>query len=149
MKFEELVIGDYNDIAVRAAEMVAKSPGKHYPLLLIQGKPGSGKTVLMKAVENKAKELHCVGFYNRSEKEHEDVDILLIDDLQNLEFEKDLQEKLFQILKIRLLNNKQTIISVSKPIHQFEVISEDLELLFMEALVVELKSDLNGKDFLV
>ena len=49
--FDELFIGSCNNLAVTAAKNVVTSPGKRFNPLFVYGKPGVGKTHLLKTIE--------------------------------------------------------------------------------------------------
>jgi chromosomal replication initiation ATPase DnaA len=54
MKFENLVVGQFNEMAVKASEMVIENPGRDYPVLIMQGGLRSGKSFLIIAIESRA-----------------------------------------------------------------------------------------------
>ena len=49
--FDELFIGGCNNLAITAAKNIVVSPGKRYNPLFVYGKPGVGKTHLLKTIE--------------------------------------------------------------------------------------------------
>ena len=49
--FDELFIGSCNNLAITAAKNVVTSPGKRFNPLFVYGKPGVGKTHLLKTIE--------------------------------------------------------------------------------------------------
>ena len=156
MKFEDLVIGQFNEMAVKASEMVMESPGRDYPVLIIQGEFGSGKSSLVKAIENKAggkltvKFCTCKNFMyemNQSMRDHtyggifkalESVDILIIEDLQEFSNQTETQHTIHKAIKNRVTNKKQTIITTSLPIDTIDGITEELESFLKSSLVVEI-----------
>ena len=127
--FEKWVVGDANELATSAAIAVSEHPGKQYNPLLIYGASGLGKTHLMEAIGNKAKQLdsttlvryvttddfmnewvHAIsvgGFTNR----YETPDILLVDDIQLLQGKDRFQEEFFNIFNKITKTQKQIVIT--------------------------------------
>ena len=156
MKFEDLVVGQFNELAVKASEMVMESPERDYPVLIIQGGFGSGKSSLMKAIESKAvgpltvKSWTGTNFMNemiQAMRDHtyadffktlESLDILIIEDLQELSNRTGTQHTIHKAIKYRVANKKQTIITTSMPIDTIDGISEELESFLKSSLVVEI-----------
>ncbi len=156
MMFEDVVIGQFNEMAVKATQMVVECPGQDYPVLIIQGELGSGKSHIMLAIFTEATFNGSIKFATgdsvlhemiRSMKDQtylaftstlENVDILIIDDFQDLSHRSGTQNCLFRVIKKRIENKKQTIITTAKPISEIHGIIEEIESLFMAALIVEI-----------
>ena len=95
--FDELFIGSCNNLAITAAKNVVTSPGKRFNPLFVYGKPGVGKTYLLKTIERSSVssfyidsesflESYINGIKNKDidvfKNKIRSVDILLIDDIQ-------------------------------------------------------------------
>ena len=95
--FDELFVGGCNNLAITAAKNVVVSPGKRFNPLFVYGKPGVGKTHLLKTIEASSKssfyidsesflESYISGIKNNDidnfKNRIRSVDILLVDDIQ-------------------------------------------------------------------
>lgn len=156
MKFEDLVVGQFNELAVKASEMVMDSSERDYPVLIIQGGFGSGKSSLVKAIESNAvgpltvKSWTGTNFMNemiQAMRDHtyadffktlESLDILVIEDLQELSNRTGTQHTIHKAIKYRVANKKQTIITTSMPIDTIDGISQELGSFLKSSLVVEI-----------
>jgi uridine kinase len=156
MIFENLVVGHFNELAVKVSEMVMESPGRDYPVLIIQGGFGSGKSSLVKAIENRAankltvKTITATNIMNeiiQAMKDHtyadffktlESLDILIIEDLQELSNRTGTQHTIHKAIKYRVANKKQTIITTSMPIVIIDGMTEEFGSFLKSSLVVEI-----------
>ena len=92
--FDNLLVGSSNNLAITAAKNVVKSPGSRFNPLFIHGKPGVGKTHLLKTMEESSRssyyidsesflESYVSGIKNQSidlfKNKIRSVDILLIE----------------------------------------------------------------------
>ena len=107
--FDELFIGGCNNLAITAAKNIVVSPGKRYNPLFVYGKPGVGKTHLLKTIDDSSEssfyidsesflESYISGIKNKDidsfKKKIRSVDILLIDDIQFFVGKKGVSEEL-------------------------------------------------------
>ena len=58
--FDELFVGGCNNLAITAAKNVVISPGKRFNPLFVYGKPGVGKTHLLKTIEASSNSLSLI-----------------------------------------------------------------------------------------
>ena len=124
--FENLYVGSCNNLAVTAAKNVVVAPGSRFNPLFIYGKPGVGKTFLLKTIEKS----YSSSFYIDSESFLESfvsgikngdidnfksrirsVDILLIDDIQFFLGKKGVSEELFHTINYFLNNSKSVVLA--------------------------------------
>ena len=124
--FENLYVGSCNNLAVTAAKNIVVAPGSRFNPLFIYGKPGVGKTFLLKTIEKS----YSSSFYIDSESFLESfvsgikngdidnfkskirsVDILLIDDIQFFLGKKGVSEELFHTINYFLNNSKSVVLA--------------------------------------
>ena len=125
--FDELFVGSCNNLAITAAKNVVVSPGKRFNPLFVYGKPGVGKTHLLKTIESSSKssfyidsesflESYISGIKNSDidnfKKKIRSVDILLVDDIQFFVGKKGVSEELFHTINY-FLNNGKAVVLVS------------------------------------
>lgn len=129
--FNNLLVGSSNNLAITAAKNVVQSPGRRFNPLFIHGKPGVGKTHLLKTMEESSRssyyidsesflESYVSGIKNQSidlfKNKIRSVDILLIDDIQFFMGKKGVSEELFHTINYFLNNNKAVVlVSDQKP----------------------------------
>ena len=124
--FDELFVGGCNNLAVTAAKNVVVSPGKRFNPLFVYGKPGVGKTHLLKTIEASSKssfyidsesflESYISGIKNNDidnfKKKIRSVDILLVDDIQFFVGKKGVSEELFHTINYFLNNSKSVVLA--------------------------------------
>ena len=124
--FDELFIGSCNNLAITAAKNIVVSPGKRFNPLFVYGKPGVGKTHLLKTIDNSSEssfyidsesflESYISGIKNKDidsfKKKIRSVDILLIDDIQFFVGKKGVSEELFHTINFFLNNAKSVVLA--------------------------------------
>ena len=124
--FDELFIGGGNNLAITAAKNIVVSPGKRYNPLFVYGKPGVGKTHLLKTIDDSSEssfyidsesflESYISGIKNKDidsfKKKIRSVDILLIDDIQFFVGKKGVSEELFHTINFFLNNAKSVVLA--------------------------------------
>ena len=117
--FDDLFIGSCNNLAITAAKNVVTNPGSRFNPLFVYGKPGVGKTHLLKTIEKSSfssfyidsesfLESYISGIKNKDieifKNKIRSVDILLIDDIQFFLGKKGVSEELFHTINY-FLNN--------------------------------------------
>lgn len=159
-QFENFFVVNDNELAIRAAQIVAKSPGKtDYNPLLIYGENGCGKTHLLNAAGNyitvhrKRKRIlymsgenflneYIYALQNRKlelyNKNFQQIDVLLLDDIQYLSSKKKSQEGLFYLLSEMERQRKQIIISANNPPAALVGFEDRLISFFQKGLIVDL-----------
>ena len=124
--FDELFVGGCNNLAITAAKNVVISPGKRFNPLFVYGKPGVGKTHLLKTIEASSNssfyidsesflESYISGIKNNDidnfKKRIRSVDILLVDDIQFFVGKKGVSEELFHTINYFLNNSKSVVLA--------------------------------------
>ena len=124
--FDELFVGSCNNLAITAAKNVVTSPGKRFNPLFVYGKPGVGKTHLLKTIERSSissfyidsesfLESYINGIKNKDidlfKNKIRSVDILLIDDIQFFLGKKGVSEELFHTINYFLNNSKAVVLA--------------------------------------
>ncbi|MBN2366987.1 MAG: chromosomal replication initiator protein DnaA [Calditrichaeota bacterium] len=158
--FNNYFVKNDNELALRAAQMVAKHPGKtDFNPLFIYGESGCGKTHLLHAIgnyisENKKRKkvsfLTSENFINQyifalQNKKLESfnqkfsrTDVLLIDDIQFLSNKKKSQEGLFYFFSEMERNQKQIVITADQPPSQLTFLDKRLLSFFQKGLIIDL-----------
>ena len=124
--FDHLFVGSCNNLAITAAKNVVTNPGSRFNPLFIYGKPGVGKTHLLKTIEKASfssfyidsesfLESYISGIKNRDieifKNKIRSVDILLIDDIQFFLGKKGVSEELFHTINYFLNNSKAVVLA--------------------------------------
>ena len=124
--FDSFVEGKSNHRALAAAKQVAANPKGDYNPLFIYGKPGVGKTHLLKTIDDSSEssfyidsesflESYISGIKNKDidsfKKKIRSVDILLIDDIQFFVGKKGVSEELFHTINFFLNNAKSVVLA--------------------------------------
>ena len=134
--FDTFVIGSSNRFAHAAAVAVAEAPAKAYNPLFVYGESGLGKTHLLHAIGDYARNLYSgarVRYVSSEEftnefinsirddkaatfqRRYREVDVLLVDDIQFLQGKVQTQEEFFHTFNTLHNANKQIVITSDKP----------------------------------
>ncbi len=157
--FETLVVGAGNRLAVTAARTVAESPGTAYNPLFIYGPTGLGKTHLLMAIGQRARELasqlsveyvtldefveayHAAVAAGQSDalrSRFDRVDVLLVDDVHFLTHRREMQAELLRIVGQLQSAGKQIVLTSDCPPSEIENLDERLLSRFDGGLVVDI-----------
>ncbi len=160
-RFENMVVGGFNQFAHAAARAVAEAPGStSYNPLFIYGGTGLGKTHLAQAiggfVQNKAKNKRVM--YASSEKftsdfinslsngtishftsKYRSVDVLLIDDIQFFSGKESTQEQFFHTFNDLYHAGKQIVLTSDRHPRDTKGLEERLLSRFSSGLVADLQ----------
>jgi chromosomal replication initiator protein len=150
-------VGNCNDLAYNTALAIAKSPGQRYNPLFIYGGVGLGKTHLIQAIGNEAKEklgvsvryLTAEDFVNDFldhirnkksgfEKKYRNVDILIVDDIQFIAGKTSTQEAFFNTFNSLHQQNKQIILSSDRPPSNIPTLTDRLRSRFSMGVPIDL-----------
>ena len=152
--FDELFVGGCNNLAITAAKNVVVSPGKRFNPLFVYGKPGVGKTHLLKTVEASSKssfyidsesflESYISGIKNNDidnfKKRIRSVDILLVDDIQFFVGKKGVSEELFHTINYFLNNSKSVVLASDQKPQQLTGFPDRLVSRILNGLVTDIE----------
>ena len=163
LTFDSFVEGEFNKEAYRAAEVIAKKPGKVFNPLFIYSNSGLGKTHLLHAIGNYIKTISKPGAkvlyidandfveeyvkFVKGEKESETlkdffstVDVLLFDDVQFLENKVKTEEMFFYIYQKMINSNKQIVITSDRQPTELKGLEDRLITRFSQGLTVKINN---------
>lgn len=161
--FENFVVGKSNELVYKVCYEVSKSPGIYSPLF-IYGGVGLGKTHLLHAIGNRAKDLGYKVLYRQANDFSEElikslkqgkieelreyyskVDILLLDDVQFLSGKERTQVELFRIFEGLQARERQIVFVSDRHPKDIEDISQRLLSRFSSGLLLEIGLDEDTK----
>lgn len=162
--FETFIDTPSNHLAGLAAQRICETPGVYNPLYIF-GPSGAGKTHLLYAIakeyQNKQKTALCVsanqfldemieaiknGTNPEFRKKYHQADVLLIDGLQCISGKCASQVELFNIVDLRILENKQVVVVGDNPLGRIPDLGAELQACFSGGLCIEIQTpDLDAK----
>ena len=152
--FDELFVGGCNNLAITAAKNVVVSPGKRFNPLFVYGKPGVGKTHLLKTIEASSSssfyidsesflESYISGIKNNDidnfKKRIRSVDILLVDDIQFFVGKKGVSEELFHTINYFLNNSKSVVLASDQKPQELNGFPDRLVSRILNGLVTDIE----------
>jgi chromosomal replication initiator protein len=158
-RFDTFVVGAANRLAVSAARAVAQSPGAAYNPLFIYAPSGLGKTHLLAAIGQLAKQLQpdlhveYITTDELVERLHESVtrgeteafrerfaqlDVLLLDDVQFLTGRQETQSELLRLFNVLQRSGKQIVLTSDRPPGEIADLDERLMTRFSGGLLVDM-----------
>ena len=152
--FDELFVGGCNNLAITAAKNVVVSPGKRFNPLFVYGKPGVGKTHLLKTIEASSNssfyidsesflESYISGIKNHDidnfKKKIRSVDILLVDDIQFFVGKKGVSEELFHTINYFLNNSKSVVLASDQKPQELNGFPDRLVSRILNGLVTDIE----------
>jgi chromosomal replication initiator protein len=158
-RFDTFVVGAANRLAVSAARAVAQSPGAAYNPLFIYAPSGLGKTHLLSAIGQLAKQLqpdlhveyittdelveHLHQAVTRGETESfrerfAQLDVLLLDDVQFLTGRQETQSELLRLFNVLQRSGKQIVLTSDRPPSEIADLDERLMTRFSGGLLVDM-----------
>ena len=152
--FDELFVGGCNNLAITAAKNIVVSPGKRFNPLFVYGKPGVGKTHLLKTIEASCKssfyidsesflESYISGIKNNDidnfKKRIRSVDILLVDDIQFFVGKKGVSEELFHTINYFLNNSKSVVLASDQKPQELNGFPDRLVSRILNGLVTDIE----------
>jgi chromosomal replication initiator protein len=158
-RFDTFVVGAANRLAVSAARAVAQSPGAVYNPLFVYAPSGLGKTHLLSAIGQLAKQLqpdlhieyittdelveHLHQSVTRGETESfrerfAQLDVLLLDDAQFLTGRQETQSELLRLFNVLQRSGKQIVLTSDRPPAEIADLDERLMTRFSGGLLVDM-----------
>jgi chromosomal replication initiator protein len=157
--FAQFVIGEGNRLAHAAALAVAELPGQAYNPLFLHAAPGLGKTHLLHAIANYARQfgaeatvryvtaedfttdfLDALGSRSlaRFKERYRDADILLVDDVQFLASKARTEEEFFHTFNALYETGRQLVLTCDRMPAQLVSVEERLRERFEAGLVADI-----------
>jgi chromosomal replication initiation ATPase DnaA len=164
LRFDNFVVGSANRLAAAAARAVAESPGAAYNPLFIYSASGLGKTHLVAAIGEYARErqpgiaveyatvdelvdqLHVAVSTGQGEalrQRYARVDLLLLDDVQFLTGRRETQSELLRIFNAMQDEGRQIVMTSDRPPSEIADVDERLVSRLSGGLIV----DIGAPDF--
>ena len=158
LRFDSLVVGAGNRLAVAAARAVAEAPGAVYNPLFIYGGTGLGKTHLLGCVGHLAEALHpgieieylsldefmeqlhaavSAGQMESFSRRYERVGILLIDDVQFLTGRRETQAELLKLFERMQTAGGQIVLTSDRPPSEIPDVDDRLISRLSGGLIVD------------
>jgi chromosomal replication initiator protein len=152
--FDELFVGSCNNLAITAAKNVVATPGERFNPLFVYGKPGVGKTQLLKTISKSCfssfyidsesfLESYISGIKNNDidvfKNKIRSVDILLIDDIQFFIGKKGVSEELFHTINYFLNNSKAVVLASDQKPQMLKGFPERLISRVLNGLVTDIE----------
>lgn len=166
-KLENFIVGPSNQLPFSACEAVTRKPWSAYNPLYIYGNVWLGKTHLLQAtwnaLKNKFKDKKVVyttadRFANdyishvkkrsleKMKEKYRSIDVLIVDDVQFLEWKESTQVELYNIFNILYESNKQIILSWDRPPRELSQLEPRLKSRFEWWIIVDIvKPDFETK----
>jgi len=166
-KFDNFIVGPSNQLPFSACEAVSRKPGSAYNPLYIYWSVWLGKTHLLQAtgnaLKNKFKDKKVIyttadRFTNdyiqhvkkraleKMKEKYRSIDVLIIDDVQFLEWKEQTQVELYNIFNILYESNKQIILSWDRPPRELTQLEPRLKSRFEWWIIVDIvKPDFETK----
>ncbi len=163
-RFDSLVVGAANKLAVTAARSVAESPGTGYNPLFVYADPGLGKTHLLMAIGHRALEIDpnlrveyltlddfveafhtalAAGQGEAYRRHVGEAHLLLLDDVQFLAHRREMQAELIRLTDFMQTEERQIVLVSDRPPSEIEGLDDRLIRRFAGGLVV----DISAPDF--
>lgn len=159
-RFDNFIVGPFNELAQAAALAVVKNPGHSYNPLFIYGGVGLGKTHLIQAVGNAILKSGDNNFrvkYVSSDRLVQGVvegiktktiekfrdtylplDILIVDDIQFIAGKEKCQEEFFHLFNSLYAQNKQIVLSSDRPPKAIPFLEDRLRSRFEGGMIADI-----------
>ncbi|HEU4698073.1 MAG TPA: DnaA/Hda family protein [Gemmatimonadales bacterium] len=158
-RFETLVVGAGNRLAVTAARAVAEAPGSVYNPLFVYARPGLGKTHLLMAIGHQVKAINpglaveyltldafvesfttavASGQGEAYRRRFTEVGLLLVDDVQFLTHRREMQSELLRIVDALQAAGRQIVLTSDRPPAEIAALDERLIRRFGGGLIIDI-----------
>ncbi len=158
-RFETLVVGASNRLAVTAARAVAEAPGGVYNPLFVYAHPGLGKTHLVMATGHAAIAIDpalaveyltldafveayraalAAGQGDAYRRRYAEIGVLLVDDVQFLAGQREAQAELLRLVDGMQTAGRQIVLTSDRPPAEIESLDERLIRRFAGGLVIDI-----------
>jgi len=158
-KFENFIVGSFNELAQAAAWAVAKNPGTLYNPFFIYGGVGLGKTHLLQATGNetikkfsnkKLKYITAEKFTSevvssirnhvmeKFKAKYREIDVLIVDDVQFWTGKEKTQEEFFHTFNTLYEKNRQIVLSSDRPPKAIPSLAERLRSRFEGGMIADI-----------
>lgn len=158
-RFDTLVVGAANRLAVTAARAVAEAPGAVYNPLCIYASPGLGKTHLLMALGHAVRAVNPhvsveyltldgfveayttavgAGQGDAFRRRFADIGVLLVDDVQFLGQHREMQAELLRAMDAMQAAGRQIVLTSDRPPADIEALDERLLRRFAGGLVIDM-----------
>jgi chromosomal replication initiator protein len=153
LTFDSFVVGPGNRMAWEAARKASESPGSAYNPLFIYSDTGLGKTHLLVAIANRARDMHSdaqiiytpleqllreLTSGGATDQPYRDAEILLVDDLQFIGHHSESHQMLFHVLDHLLMAGRQVALACDRPPLELGELDDRLLSRFSGGLVVDI-----------
>jgi chromosomal replication initiator protein len=159
LRFENFVVGSANRLAVAAARAVAEAPGSVYNPLVVYSGSGLGKTHLLAAVGNLARQLNpslvveytpldelveqlhaavSAGEADALRRRYQEAELFLLDDVQFLTGRRETQSELLRLLNTLQGSGRQIVLTSDRPPTEIADLDERLVTRFAGGLTVDI-----------
>ena len=158
-RFETLVVGTSNRLAVTAARAVAEAPGGVYNPLFVYARPGLGKTHLLMATGHAALAIDpalaveyltldafveayraaiAAGQGDAYRRRYAEIGLLLVDDVQFLAGQREAQAELLRLVDAMQTAGRQIVLTSDRPPADIEALDDRLIRRFAGGLVIDI-----------
>jgi chromosomal replication initiator protein DnaA len=158
-RFETLVVGTSNRLAVTAARAVAEAPGGVYNPLFVYAQPGLGKTHLLMATGHAALAIDpalvveyltldafveayraaiAAGQGDAYRRRYTEIGLLLVDDVQFLAGQREVQAELLRLVDALQTAGRQIVLASDRPPASIESLDDRLIRRFAGGLVIDI-----------
>ena len=158
--FDNFIVGSPNQFCHAACHAVAKQPGRNYNPLFIYSVPGLGKTHLLNAIGNYAKEqnkklnicyvtsedftnemVDAIGDGKMSDfrNKYRQIDILLIDDIHFIAGKERTEEEFFHTFNTLEKNKKQIVMTSDRFPNDIPKLEDRLRSRFQMGLIADIQ----------
>ncbi len=156
--FDNLLVDAANRVAAAAGRRAAEAPGSSYNPLFIFGPPGVGKSHLLNAVAQRAREVDpqirvhhesldsildraaesvSTGRLGRFRESFSALDLLILDDLHRVSGQERVQAEMFRVIEEMVQRGAQVVVGSEEPPQEIAAFDAQLAVRLASGLVVD------------